>query len=242
MRVGTLYRRDLAWIHHHAYGNFARNAAPQLVRIVRKAGIRKGTLVDLACGSGIWADAAQHAGFDVIGIDRSRAMLEIAKSVAPKAQFRCSSLHDVAVPSCDVVTIIGEGIQYLQPNETKPRPLKPIFQRVANALRSGGLFIFDAIARPEKPINYFHNRADRDWAVCVEAKQKGNLLTRNIVVFRREQGTWRRSDEIHRAQLLDVKKVTKALEACGLTVQVARKYGTLKLALNRVAFIARKTR
>ncbi|MGZ5529962.1 MAG: class I SAM-dependent methyltransferase [Limisphaerales bacterium] len=192
--------------------------------------------------SGIWAAAAQLAGFDVIGIDRSRAMLEIAKRVAPKAQFRCSSLHDATLPPCDVVTIIGEGIQYLQPNETKPRPLAPLFQRVAKAIRPGGLFIFDAIARPEKPINSFHNRADRDWAVCVEAKQKGNLLVRNIVVFRKEQGTWRRSDEIHRAQLLDVKKVTKALEACGFAVQVARKYGTLKLAPNRVAFIARKLR
>ncbi|MGZ4965085.1 MAG: hypothetical protein ACXWJB_14905 [Limisphaerales bacterium] len=47
----TLYQRDLAWIHHQAYGNFARNAAPHLVRILRKAGIRKGTLLDLACGA-----------------------------------------------------------------------------------------------------------------------------------------------------------------------------------------------
>lgn len=108
----TLYQRDLAWIHHYGYGGFARNAGPQLLRVLRSAGIRKGKLVDLACGSGIWADTASRAGFDVLGVDRSRAMLELAKQFAPKVQFRCASLHDFSLPSCDVVTIIGEGIQY----------------------------------------------------------------------------------------------------------------------------------
>lgn len=237
----TLYQRDLAWIHHHAYGDFARNAAPQLLRILQKSGIRKGTLVDLACGSGIWPKAAQHAGFNVVGIDRSRAMLELATSIAPKAEFRCASLHNAALPPCDAVTIIGEGIQYLQPNETKPHTLASLFHRVANALRPGGIFIFDAIVRPAKPIHYFYGRAGRDWAVCVEARQQGNLLVRDIVVFRKEQGTWRRSDEVHRAQMLDVEKITAALQTRGFAVQVARKYGTFELAPNRVAFIARKT-
>jgi SAM-dependent methyltransferase len=240
--VRTLYQRDLAWIHHHAYGRFASDAAPQLLRILRTAGVRKGTLVDLACGSGIWARVAQKAGFDVIGIDRSKGILKIAETVAPGAQFRCASMHDCAIPPCDVVTIIGEGIQYLQPNEARPRPLKPLFQHIASALRPGGLLVFDAIARAAKPINYYHGRAGRDWAVCVEAKQRGNLLVRNIVTFRKEQGTWRRADEIHRAQLLDVDKVTKVLRACGFTVQVGYKYGTLEFAPNRVAFIARRTR
>jgi SAM-dependent methyltransferase len=240
--VRTLYQRDLAWIHHHAYGNFATNAAPQLLRILRRVGIRQGTLVDLACGSGIWANAAQKSGFHVIGIDRSRAMLELAKHVAPKAQFRCGSLHNASLPPCDVVTIIGEGIQYLQPNESKLPPVTNLFKRVAAALRPGGLFIFDAIARANKPMNYYHGRTKRDWTVFVEAKQKGNLLTRQIVIFRKVDGYWRRSDEIHSVSLINVDETIAALRGCGFNVQATRKYGSFELAPNRVGFIAQKKR
>lgn len=238
----ALYQSDLAWIHHNAYGNFATNASPQLLGILRNAGIRKGTLIDLACGSGIWPNAAQKFGFNVIGIDRSRSMLELAKHVVPKAQFRCASLHNASLPPCDVVTIIGEGIQYLQPNEDKLPPVANLFKRVSAALRPGGLFIFDAIARSEKPMNYFHGKAKRDWTVFVEAKQKGNLLARHIVVFRNIDGNWRRSDEIHRVSLFDVEKTATALRACGFEVQTTRKYGSFELAPNRVGFIAQKKR
>ena len=238
----TLYQRDLAWIHHHGYARHANNASPQLLRILRAAGIRKGKIVDLACGSGIWANSATRGGFDVIGVDRSRAMLDLAKQVAPKAQFRCASLHDCAIPPCDVVTIIGEGIQYLQPNESKLRPLRPLFQRVAKALRPGGIFIFDAIARSDKPYNFLHGRAGRDWACATEAKQKGNFLLREIAAFRKINGRWHRSDERHRVWLIDVDKTRAELLSCGFTVQVVRKYGSFELGLNRVAFIATKLR
>lgn len=238
----TLYQRDLAWIHHHGYARHANNAGPQLLRLVRARGIRKGKIVDLACGSGIWADTATRAGFEVLGIDRSRAMLDLAMHVAPKAQFQCKSLHDCAIPPCDVVTIIGEGIQYLQPNETKLRPLRPLFQRIANALRPGGMLIFDAIARADKPFNFSHGRAGRDWACISEAKQKGHFLVREIAAFRKIYGTWRRSDEVHRVLLIDVEEIKSALRSCGFKVQVVRKYGTFELAPNRVAFIAQKVR
>lgn len=238
----TLYQRDLAWIHHYGYGRHATNAGPQLLRILRAAGIRNGKLVDLACGSGIWANTATRAGFEVLGIDHSRAMLDIAKEVAPKARFHCASLHECAIPRCDVVTILGEGIQYLQPNETKLAPLRPLFQRIANALRPGGVFVFDAIARTDKPFNFVHGRAGRDWACTSQATQKGNFLVREIAAFRKTNGNWRRSDERHRVWLLEVDKTKTVLRACGFKVKVVRKYGTFELAPNRVAFIAKKPR
>ncbi|MDB6058366.1 MAG: hypothetical protein JWO95_2210 [Verrucomicrobiales bacterium] len=238
----TLYQRDLAWIHHHAYGRFAQAAGPQLLKMLSKAGIRNGVLIDLACGSGIWADTAHRAGFDVLAVDRSKAMLDIAKVNAPKVQFRCASLHGFKLPQCDVVTIIGEGIQYLQPTESKRPALRPLFARIAKALRPGGFFIFDAIAQSKMPLNYHHGRAGRDWAVCVEAKQERNLLVRNIVSFRKVGGAWRRAEETHRAVLIDVNATREALRHCGFSVTTHRSYGQYALGPNRFAFIARKKR
>src|SRR5437899_7175737 len=87
------FQEDVAYIHHNGFGGFATNAAPGLLRLLKAEGAKKGLLVDLACGSGIWARRAQQAGYEVLGIDASSAMIGMAQKVARGSQFRCASLH-----------------------------------------------------------------------------------------------------------------------------------------------------
>ena len=47
---------------------FARDAAPALLEILAGAGIRSGRVVDLGCGSGIWAERLVARGYEVLGI------------------------------------------------------------------------------------------------------------------------------------------------------------------------------
>ena len=47
------YGRDLAHVHDIGYGDFAREAAPGLLALLRAAGVDGGLVVDLRCGSGI---------------------------------------------------------------------------------------------------------------------------------------------------------------------------------------------
>jgi trans-aconitate methyltransferase len=49
------YREDLAYIHDQGFGDFARKAAPGLLAMLRRGGIRSGLVVDLGCGPGHWA-------------------------------------------------------------------------------------------------------------------------------------------------------------------------------------------
>src|SRR5438067_5549005 len=100
MSRNQFYDADLAYIHHNGFGDFATEAAPELLKILRCHGIANGTLLDLGCGSGIWARAAQNAGFHVVGIDQSQAMIDLARTVSPKSHFRCASLHAAAFPRC----------------------------------------------------------------------------------------------------------------------------------------------
>ncbi|MGO8674746.1 MAG: class I SAM-dependent methyltransferase [Limisphaerales bacterium] len=79
MNHSALYEEDLAFVHHEGFGEFARAAGPELLRLLRQANLRRGTLVDLACGSGIWADLAQWSDFNVIGVDQSQAMIRLAR-------------------------------------------------------------------------------------------------------------------------------------------------------------------
>jgi len=81
------YGADLAYIHDAGFGDFARKSAPGLLAILRQAGIRGGLVVDLGCGSGIWAAELTRRGYDVLGIDISRAMIRLARART------CSQVH-----------------------------------------------------------------------------------------------------------------------------------------------------
>jgi nucleoside-diphosphate-sugar epimerase len=50
-----------------------------------------------------------EAGHDVLGIDSSRAFIELARERAPRASFRVGSFADANLPEdCDAVLAIGE--------------------------------------------------------------------------------------------------------------------------------------
>lgn len=243
MEDRSIYREDLAYIHHVGFGDFSRAACPGLLRILRQAGIRRGTLVDLGCGSGLWARAAGDAGFTVIGVDRSRAMIRLARRVAPRARFFRASLHDFEIPPCEAVTAIGEGLNYLWPTDCSGPQLQRLFGRVATTLRPGGLFIFDVILRGARPLAGRTWHAGADWVALTEVKESPsrNLVTRRIVSFRKVRSAWRRSDEIHRVRLFDRAETVRALVRTGFSVQTRRHYGEVPLLPRRLAFVARKT-
>src|SRR5262245_7905127 len=69
------YGDDLAYIHDAGFGELARNAAPFLVEALRRRGICDGLVIDLGCGSGLLARGLSEAGYDVLGIDISSAMI-----------------------------------------------------------------------------------------------------------------------------------------------------------------------
>lgn len=241
MKSAALYSADLAYIHHTGFGDFARQAAPELLRLLRRAGIPRGTLVDLACGSGIWARAAQRAGFKLVGADQSRAMIQLAKRVAPGARFHQASLHEFALPRCDVVTVIGEGLNYRSPG-LRVRPLHSFFAKVARALRPGGMLIFDVFLSEGRLVRSRNWRAGSDWVVLTEVSEQRSRrrLRRAITVFRKRASRWRRSDETHYLQLFSRAEILRALLRAGFSCRSARSYGSFAMLPRRRAFIAWK--
>src|SRR5205823_390225 len=101
------YQEDLAYIHDVGFDFYARGVAPELLKIFRRHGITKGLVVDLGCGSGIWAAELIRAGYDVLGVDISESMIRLARKKAPQAKFVRSSFLDVPLPPCDAVTSLG---------------------------------------------------------------------------------------------------------------------------------------
>src|SRR5688500_1540655 len=107
------YQDDLAYIHDTGYGDFARDAAPGLLHILGQGGIRKGRVIDLGCGSGLWARQLVNAGYEVLGIDLSAALIDLARQRVPEGEFITRSFLEADLPPCEAVTSLGECFNYL---------------------------------------------------------------------------------------------------------------------------------
>src|SRR5262245_3667903 len=167
------YRDDLAYIHDAGYGGLARNAAPLLREMLRDAGVVSGRVVDLGCGSGILSGVLAEAGYDVLGIDLSAAMIALARQRVPKGEFRQESVLTAQLPSCVAVAAVGECFSYLfDPGNTGRAQMK-VYRRIFDALCPGGLFLFD-VAGPGRVRGSgpqrLHAEGD-DWAVLVVVEE-----------------------------------------------------------------------
>lgn len=134
------YRDDLSYIHDVGFGGFPKSAAEGLLKILGQAGITKGVIVDLGCGSGIWAQKLSDAGYEVWGFDLSPAMIRIARKRVPGGKFQTGSYLKVTLPPCDAVTSLGECFNYRFDEKNNLRGLFRLFRRVYTALRPGGYF------------------------------------------------------------------------------------------------------
>ena len=239
---GEAYRDDLAYIHDAGFGAFAADAAPWLLELFRSRGLVSGTVVDLGCGSGIWARALADARYDVLGIDISPAMIDIARKRTPSSEFRVGSCLDADLPPCVAVTALGEIFNYLFDEQNTPRQLSSLFRRVHAALQPGGLFVFD-VATPGR-IPTGHRRSHTvgpDWACLVEAIEdpKTKTLVRHITSFRQQGATYRRDQEVHRLRLYDSTELATELRQIGFKVKTVRSYGATKFPPGYVGFVAR---
>jgi SAM-dependent methyltransferase len=238
--VSAGYGPDLAFVHDAGFGGFARDGGRWILAQLRRRGIRGGRVVDLGCGSGIWAAALCRAGYDVVGVDTSAAMLALARRRAPRATFRRGSLLDASIPPCDAVTSLGECLSYAFDSRAGKRALPALFRRVHRALRPGGLFVFD-VATPGRgvgpPVRW---HAGDGWVVVARVAEdtRRRVLTREITTFRRVGRAWRRSDEVHRLRLYRPADVRHALAGAGFRARTVGGYGRIRLPRGWVGFVA----
>jgi SAM-dependent methyltransferase len=236
------YQDDLAYIHDAGFGFHARGAAPGLIGMLRDSGVTQGLVVDLGCGSGIWAQKLFEAGYGVLGIDRSAAMLRIARARCPQGTFQRASFLNARLPSCAAVTAMGEIFNYLFDPANRPGALARLFGRVYEALRAGGIFVFD-IAEPGRgggPGRRQKNFQGDDWAILLETLEAGDILTRCMTTFRRIGRRYRRGAEAHRLRLMRAADLATELRRLGFRARVQRCYGDYVLPRGLAAVVARK--
>jgi SAM-dependent methyltransferase len=236
------YREDLAYIHDVGHSDYALGAAPGILSLLRRHGVSDGLVIDLGCGSGQWARELNRAGYRVLGVDQSPAMIRLARRKAPRSQFRIASLHEVTLPSCDGVTSIGECLNYAFDGR---RPsLRRLFQRIFRALRPGGIFVLDFAgpARIPNPRPRWYWTEGRDWAVlsCTDGDPRRQILQRRIVSFRKTGRLYRRDEELHVLRLYPAEVVAATLADCGFSVETRNAFGRFRLPAGICGIVAVK--
>jgi SAM-dependent methyltransferase len=235
------YGRDLAAIHDEGYTRPAELGARRLVAELASAGISGGVVVDLGCGSGVSSRILSDAGYDVLGIDPSQPMLDLAAEAAPDALFKRGDAATALLPRCVGVGAFGEPLNYVRSEGEDNLPA--VIDRVHEALRPGGIFAFDLAG----PARGAPREIDRDWseddgwAVLVERTRTDRLVRRRITTFREEPGNrWRRSVEFHLQRLHPAAEVLDLLREAGFRARSVIGWDGVRERPGHTAFVARR--
>ena len=107
-------------------------------------GVKGGIVLDLGCGTGTMTEILAGYGYDMIGVDNSEDMLELAM------EKRIASGYDILYLLQDMrefelygtvraVVSVCDSVNYI----TEPEELAGVFRLVNNYLDPGGIFLFD---------------------------------------------------------------------------------------------------
>ena len=118
--------------------------AEYLISLLKEYGIEDGLVLDLGCGTGNMTEILASAGYDMIGVDNSEEMLDIAMEKREKSgQDILYLLQDMRgfelYGTVKAIVSICDSINYI----TEKEDLTDVFRLVNNYLDPKGIFIFD---------------------------------------------------------------------------------------------------
>ena len=136
---------------HVDYGTWAAYIHALFARFAPDAS----RVADLACGTGNMSFALHRLGYEVTGVDRSEAMLGVAreKAVGTDVEFIQQDLRQLAgLGPFDAATCLYDSVNYL----LAPADLDAALRGAKAMVQPGGLLVFD-ICTERNSLRYFCN-------------------------------------------------------------------------------------
>ena len=191
-----------------------------ILNLLQDRKITEGLVLELGCGTGKLMTLLGKAGFDMIGVDNSVEMLQIAREKTSQdflyllqdmREFELYGTVKAVISVCDSVNYI-----------TKKEELRKVFQLVNNYLDPEGVFIFDfnteykyreligetVIAEDREDVSFiWFNEYDED----------SHLNDIDLKVFVQEEGDiYRKFQEEHIQRGYTLDEIKQLLEESGL--------------------------
>lgn len=213
----------------------------------------RNTVLDLGCGTGTLTELLYRAGFDMIGIDNSEEMLEIALQKREKngsdilyllQDMREFELYGTVGAVCSVC----DSLNYILEEEDMVK----VFSLVNNYLYPGGIFVFDfnTVYKYEQVIGDDTIAENRDdcsfiWENYYDEESRINEYDLTIFVRKPDTEYFRKFTETHYQKGYTLEQMKGFLEAAGLLFVKAfdaDTRGEVRAESERIYVIAREWR
>lgn len=186
-------------------------------------GIKDGIITELGCGTGTMTELLSAVGYDMIGIDNSEAMLDMANEKKfeneSSSLYLCQDMREFELfGTVAAVVSVCDSVNYITDNEE----LTQVFRLVNNYLDTNGIFIFDF-----HPRHYYKNvvggstiAEDRDdisfiWDNYFDEETNINELSLSLFL-QEDEDLYRKYEELHLQKGYTLAEMKSMVEASGL--------------------------
>ena len=225
--------------------------AEYLMNILQRFGCRPQILLDLCCGTGSLLSQLAGRGMELIGVDASPEMLDLAAGkfealpLEQRPLLLCQDMRELDLyGTIDAAFCTLDSVNSLR----RPGDVIAAFSRVSLFLNPGGIFVFD-VNSPYKFREIIANNVfvyDTDEVYCIwqnEFHEKSGLCRFLMTYFTQNGAHYERSDEIITERVYSRRQLEGYLRKAGL--QVLAVYGDQSDAQpgpqeQRLYFVARK--
>lgn len=200
-----------------------------LKELLKEYGVQDGLVLDLGCGTGTMTELLAADGYDMIGVDNSEEMLEIAREKQIKSGheilYLLQDMREFELyGTVGAVFSICDSLNYI----TEPEELKQVFRWVNNYLDPGGIFIFDfnteykyrevlgdqTIAEAREDCSFIWDNYYYEEERINEYEL--NLFIREDAESETEGDLYRRFRETHFQRAYTLEEITRIVEESGL--------------------------
>ena len=194
-------------------------------------------ILDLGCGTGTLTEMLADAGYDMIGVDNSPDMLELAMekrdSRGHETLYLLQDMRKLELyGTVGTVISVCDSLNYILQEEE----LLQVFKRVENYLFPGGLFLFDfntvyKYAEVMGDMTVAENRETCSfiWENSYYPEEEVNEY--EVTVFVREGGAsskcYRKFSETHYQRGYTEEQMRRLLEAAGMKIELVLDADTL---------------
>lgn len=194
-----------------------------LTGLLREYGVKDGLVLDLGCGTGSLTELLAEAGYDMIGVDYSGEMLELAMEKRAESGrdilYLCQDMREFELyGTVAAVVSICDCMNYI----TEPEDLVTVFKLVNNYLDPEGIFIFDLNTEYKYEVTMGDTTIAEDreessfiWENQYEKEDKINIY--DLSIFVKEKGDlYRKYHETHYQRAHSLKEIKEAIAEAGM--------------------------
>lgn len=200
-----------------------------VLSLLKEYGISDGLVLDLGCGTGNMTQLLAEAGYDMIGVDFSEEMLEIAmEKREASGQDILYLLQDMRefelYGTVRAVVSICDSLNYI----TEKEELTEVFRLVNNYLDPGGIFVFDfnTVYKYQEVLGEQTIAEDREdcsfiWDNYYYEEEQLNEYQLSLFIKEKDSSLYRKYQETHYQRGYDVQSMKEMVEKAGLTFVAA---------------------